>query len=227
MTRYTAIVVLVPRVLIAMLGLAGCAMPCSGSDTATRPRSTRRSTPAPMRHPMPSRCGCGSGHDEDGDRYADNCDPCPSDFGDRTDTDGDGVGDACDPNPTTPGDSIVWFESFATPDEVWTQSSGSWQFGSDAFVAVPNSNAERASAVGNSTVEVWLDDFAAAADGGAGVALDFGGNATAYAASSCKAATACSSHSRMSMAASRRRPTCPAAARCGSARPTLPTGRRR
>jgi len=181
-TRYNGIVGPAPRALIAMLGIAGCdavfglhhrdpgmldAAIDGGADATTDARPLL----------------CGSGHDEDGDLYADSCDPCPSDFGDRTDSDGDGVGDACDPNPMTPGDSFVWFDSFASDDGMWTQTDGSWQFENDAFVAMPSSDAERTSGtavVYDSTIEVWLDDFDGGSAGAAGAGMAFKGNGPSY-----------------------------------------------
>lgn len=44
-------------------------------------------------------CPGAVGHDEDGDRIDDNCDPCPFDPNNDGDADGDGIALACDPDP--------------------------------------------------------------------------------------------------------------------------------
>lgn len=60
---------------------------------------------------------------EDGDAYADGCDPCPADpdTDPPIDFDNDRVGDACDTEPMLAGEQIVMFDGFAT-DTGWTQT---------------------------------------------------------------------------------------------------------
>jgi hypothetical protein len=70
------------------------------------------------------------GPDEDGDSVADTCDNCPSvdNPGQENIRDGDEVGDDCDPRPDEDGDTIEYFEGFATagegPPPGWTQAVG-------------------------------------------------------------------------------------------------------
>ena len=71
------------------------------------------------------------GPDEDGDSIADACDNCPSEANpDQANTrDGDRVGDECDPRPDDDGDTIAYFEGFATdgegPPQGWAEAVGS------------------------------------------------------------------------------------------------------
>lgn len=74
--------------------------------------------------------------DEDADLRGDVCDPCPI-AADDTDQDADGVGDACDPRPTLPGETIVFFDGFATFDlAAWeTFGDGAWAQATSGEVA--------------------------------------------------------------------------------------------
>ena len=71
------------------------------------------------------------GPDEDSDSVADACDNCPSEANpDQANTrDGDEVGDDCDPRPDDDGETIEYFEGFATdgdgPPQGWTEAVGS------------------------------------------------------------------------------------------------------
>jgi hypothetical protein len=73
---------------------------------------------------------------EDGDGYADGCDPCPADpdLDPFEDADGDLVGDACDPAPGVSGESILVFDGFEGPMNAWAESSGAWSYQSGQFV---------------------------------------------------------------------------------------------
>jgi hypothetical protein len=70
------------------------------------------------------------GPDEDGDGLANTCDNCPSvaNPGQANTRDSDEVGDDCDPRPDEDGDTIEYFEGFATagegPPPGWTQAVG-------------------------------------------------------------------------------------------------------
>jgi|LNFM01.1.fsa_nt_gb hypothetical protein len=67
--------------------------------------------------------GCGSGHDEDGDEFADDCDRCPHvSTLLNADRDNDGVGDDCDPQPDVAAQSIARFDAFASLPADWAQS---------------------------------------------------------------------------------------------------------
>ena len=68
-----------------------------------------------------------SGHDEDGDGFADSIAPCPHVAGDLTDTDGDGVGDACDPNPATATEHWVLFATMQAGDTAYDDITGATQ----------------------------------------------------------------------------------------------------
>lgn len=63
---------------------------------------------------------CGTGHNEDGDLFTDECDRCPHiPTTANTDTDSDGVGDDCDPQPSQPNQSIARFDTFETLAGDW------------------------------------------------------------------------------------------------------------
>jgi len=64
-------------------------------------------------------------HDEDGDRFPDECDRCPGIADNQDDGDGDSVGDACDPSGTT-NERVELFLSFADGDTRWTPVDGTW-----------------------------------------------------------------------------------------------------
>ncbi len=78
-------------------------------------------------------CLLGPSHDEDGDTFADACDPCPA-FPDAnagsvmsenlSDTDSDGVSDRCDTLSTARSRQI--FDSFAAPNQSWFDNGGAW-----------------------------------------------------------------------------------------------------
>jgi hypothetical protein len=84
-------------------------------------------------------------HDEDGDGVVDDCDNCPVDINplqedDQEEANGqtaDGVGDACDPRPDDGGDSILFFDPFASAGS-WNATGGSWANGGDVLVQSDN-----------------------------------------------------------------------------------------
>ncbi len=81
-------------------------------------------------------------HDEDNDGYGDACDNCPSypntsqaNVGEiNAGAAADPVGDACDPRPDQPGESILYFDTFAdgSLSADWSVISGTWMLGQDA-----------------------------------------------------------------------------------------------
>jgi hypothetical protein len=95
-------------------------------------------------------CDPGSeGPDEDGDRVADACDNCPSKANpEQANTrDEDEVGDDCDPRPDDDGDTIEYFEGFATdsnePPPGWIEATGpelddtTWVVAGGALISEP------------------------------------------------------------------------------------------
>jgi hypothetical protein len=109
----------------------------------------------------PTKTGC-LVVDDDCDSLVDDVDPCPADRGDDSDSDGDGVGDGCDPNQGVAVDSILFFEPFREPNDVWVQTDtvGAWAIDGSAFVesALGDTSIQRlVPANTQATVEALLD----------------------------------------------------------------------
>jgi hypothetical protein len=91
-------------------------------------------------------CVLGPAHDEDGDTFADACDPCApfpaaswNTVDINPDTDGDGVGDLCDTSSGLPSRQL--FEPFATPNQTWLDDGGTWTVVNDELRITPGTAA--------------------------------------------------------------------------------------
>ncbi|HSD87428.1 MAG TPA: hypothetical protein VLB44_07930 [Kofleriaceae bacterium] len=76
-------------------------------------------------------CLTAVGHDEDGDRIDDGCDPCPFADDNVTDDDRDGITGICDPDPTTVNERVMFSGLNAETASMFAFDGGT--FTQDAF----------------------------------------------------------------------------------------------
>jgi hypothetical protein len=101
-----------------------------GGDADAGPAADADARSPPDLAPDGPPTACSVTTDEDGDGVKDACDNCPADFNpDQANVmetsagaAADGLGDVCDPRPTQGGDSLLFFDGFAssTLDPAWT-----------------------------------------------------------------------------------------------------------